>query len=171
MARLAEGERDAFAFVFGRLWPVLRRFARRAFASQADADDVAQRALLSIMARASEYDAGRDALAWAIGITMWECRSAIRRRDRRRESPVPADLVATSLSPEAVVIEQDLRRAIEEALGSLDASDLAALGLSAPTDDHAPQGLVGGAPAATLRKRRQRALTRLRAVWSRLHAR
>jgi RNA polymerase sigma factor (sigma-70 family) len=163
MARLADGDREAFAFVFGRLWPALRRFSIRALADDAaEADDAAQKALLSIMTRASDYDARRDALAWAIGIAAWECRSARRRRERRRESSVPPQLVASAPSPEDAVIEQDLRRAMEEALGHLDDVDLAALGWIETTDASSP---------ATVRKRRQRALVRLRAVWSRLHAR
>jgi RNA polymerase sigma-70 factor (ECF subfamily) len=162
MARLADGDRDAFAFVFGRLWPALRRFSNGALGDAAEADDVAQRALLSIMTRASEYDAGRDALAWAIGIAAWECRTARRRRERRRESAVPPDLIAAAPSPEDIAIEQDLRRAVEDALGELDERDRVALGWTTATD---------ATPASTLRKRRQRALVRLRAAWSRLHAR
>jgi RNA polymerase sigma factor (sigma-70 family) len=163
MARLADGDRDAFAFVFGRLWPELRRFARRALSDSADADDVAQRALVSIMGRASAYDPTRDGLAWAVGITAWECRTLRRQRERRRESAVPSDLVARAASPEDVVIALDLERAIAEVVGELDDVDRAARG-RAP---HAEPGIA----AAALRKRRQRALGRLRAAWSRLHAR
>jgi RNA polymerase sigma factor (sigma-70 family) len=162
MARLADGDRDAFAFVFGRLWPTLQAFARRLLGSEADADDVAQRALLSIMSRASEYDADRDALSWAIGITAWECRTLRRHQTRRRETAMPPVLEMPIASPEDTVIEHDLLRAVEHVLGELTPDDRAALGVeSSPCD----------APAATIRKRRQRALTRLRAAWSRLHAR
>lgn len=163
MARLADGDRDAFAFVFGRLWLPLLRFARRALHSAADADDVAQRSLVSIMRRASDYEAGRDALSWAIGITAWECRTLRRQQQRRREAPVDPDMIAAAQSPEDAVIERDLHAAIAEVLGELDDHDRAALGVGA---EHDP-----GLAAATLRKRRQRALGRLRAAWSRLHAR
>lgn len=162
MARLADGDREAFAFVFGRLWPELRRFAQRALPDPADADDVAQRALVSIMGRASDYDPARDALSWAIGITAWECRTLRRRQQRRREASVPVDLLAGTPSPEDVVIERDLHAAITELLGDLDDRDRAALGLGSEDP---------GVAAATLRKRRQRAMGRLRAAWSRLHAR
>ena len=52
---------------FRRLWPLLRGFARR-FLSAEEADDVAQEALLRIFRRASEFDPGRDAPAWVLGI-------------------------------------------------------------------------------------------------------
>ena len=163
MARLADGDRDAFAVVFARLWPQLRRFAGRALGDASDADDVAQRALVSIMGRASEYDPTRDALSWAIGITAWECRTLHRRRTRRREAAVPVDLECADPSPEDAVIERDLHAAVLEILGTLDDRDRAALGWEPASE--------AGVDPATLRKRKQRALGRLRAAWSRLHAR
>jgi DNA-directed RNA polymerase specialized sigma24 family protein len=87
MVRLADGDRAAFRPAFALLWPRLRAFAARCVAA-ADAEDVAQAALLRVFSRASEYDAERDALAWALGIAAWECRTLRRRRQRRREDHV-----------------------------------------------------------------------------------
>src|SRR5207245_9364399 len=72
MVRLADGDRAAFRPAFALLWPRLRAFAARCVAA-ADAEDVAQAALLRVFSRASEYDAERDALAWALGIAAWAC--------------------------------------------------------------------------------------------------
>ena len=63
LSRLADGDRAAFDPVFARLWPVLRDLAQRHLPA-ADAEDAAQRALLRLFERASEFDPGRDALAW-----------------------------------------------------------------------------------------------------------
>jgi RNA polymerase sigma factor (sigma-70 family) len=158
MARLADGDRSAFTEVFARLWPELRRFAGAALRDDAEADDVAQRALLSIMARAHEYDPQRDALGWAIGIAAWECRTARRRAGRRGEATA-VEHASTDPSPEELAITRDLEQAVLEVVGTLSALDRAALGFCS-----------GGAVApSTARKRRQRALVRVREAWSRIH--
>ena len=161
MARLADGDRDAFAPLFDRLWPIVRAFAGRVLGHDADADDVAQRALVSVFARASEYDPVRDGLAWALGITAWECRTARRARERRRESSTPVELASPSPTPEDAMITADILRAFDDVAGTLAPEDRAALGIGDSNDSEV-------APA-TLRKRRQRALVRLRHAWSRLH--
>jgi RNA polymerase sigma-70 factor (ECF subfamily) len=160
VARLADGDRDAFAPVFDRLWPVVRAFAERVLGHDADADDVAQRALVSVFSRASEYDGSRDAVAWALGITAWECRTSRRARERRRESDEPVEPMSSSPSPEDAMITADIVSAFDAVAGTLAPEDRAALGIDDTDGDVAP---------ATLRKRRQRALVRLRHAWSRLH--
>jgi DNA-directed RNA polymerase specialized sigma24 family protein len=160
LARLADGDRDAFSPVFDRLWPIVRAFAGRVLGHDADADDVAQRALVSVFARASEYDATRDGVAWALGITAWECRTSRRARERRRESDEPLEIASTSPSPEDAMITADILTAFDAVAGTLAPEDRAALGID---DDD------GSVAPATLRKRRQRALVRLRHAWSRLH--
>jgi RNA polymerase sigma factor (sigma-70 family) len=160
MARLADGDRDAFTGVFTCLWPELRRFAGALLRDDAEGDDVAQRALLSMMARAHEYDPQRDALSWAIGIAAWECRTSRRRAGRRREEPL-LEHTSTEQSPEDSAIDRDLERAVLEVVGTLSALDRAALGL-APGDRE-------DVAATTARKRRQRALVRVREAWSRIH--
>jgi RNA polymerase sigma factor (sigma-70 family) len=161
MARLADGDRDAFAPLFDRLWPIVRAFAGRVLGHDADADDVAQRALVSVFARASEYDPVRDGLAWALGITAWECRTARRARERRRESREPIELASPSPTPEDAMITADILHAFDAVAGTLAPEDRAALGIEDSNESEV-------APA-TLRKRRQRALVRLRHAWSRLH--
>src|SRR5262245_36850471 len=74
MTLLARGERAAFDPLFGRLWPLLRGFAARCL-PVAEADDAAQEALLRVFSRASEFDPGRDALAWVLGIAAWQIRT------------------------------------------------------------------------------------------------
>jgi RNA polymerase sigma-70 factor (ECF subfamily) len=160
MERLADGDRSAFRPAFTLLWPPLRAFAVR-FAGAADGEDAAQHALLRVFSRASEYDRERDALAWALGIAAWECRTIRRKRERRKEAaggiPEQADPGAT---PEEAAIDRDLRDAAVAALGTLrplDAETIAALAAGAPP---------GG---ATFRKRVQRAVARFRAAWRARH--
>ncbi len=158
LARLADGDREAFAPMFSRLWPLLRSFARRVANGSFDPDDAAQRALLSVFARASEYDRDRDALAWILGITRWECRTLMRKSSRRRESPLRDHDPRTVESPEEAMLEAELRSMLADHLAELSPAERVALGLSPNDPELAP---------ATLRKRRQRALARLRASWRR----
>jgi len=163
MTRLADGDREPLSAALACLLPELRRFTGNVLREHADADDAAQRALVSVFARAHEYEPGRDALAWALGIAAWECRTSLRRHARRRDgAPLPEldRTVDPHADPEAAMIERDLLAAIETIAGTLAQDDRAALGLC-----ELDQPLA----AATLRKRRQRALVRLRQVWSRIH--
>lgn len=162
MVRLADGDRGAFATVFEGLWPDLRRFTSRALLAHPDAEDVAQQALLKVFARISDFDTARDGVAWAFGIAAFEVRTLRRKLARRRE--MAADLalgeMATGQTPEEVVIDRDVRMALLEVLGELSEADRQALlGNSA-----------SGVSPAAWRKRRQRALERLRGLWRRRHA-
>ena len=98
LGRLAAGERRAFAEVYTTIWPLVRSFAGRALAERADAEDVAQSALLKIFSRASEYDPERDAVAWILGVVAWEIRTFRKRCQRRRQRPLPR-LLLTSRQP------------------------------------------------------------------------
>lgn len=156
LAGLADGDRDAFTPMFSRLWPLLRSFASRVSAGHFDPDEAAQRALFAVFARASEYERERDALAWVLGITRWECRTLMRATERRRESPLRDDEQADPRSPEDALLDVELRTMLADQLAELSLEDREALGLELPNSELAP---------ATLRKRRQRALARLRGNW------
>lgn len=165
LARLADGDRDAFHPVFVRLWPLLRGLVGRHLPRE-DAEDTAQDALVKVFARASEFDPRRDALSWALGVAAWEIRTARRRRYRRREDPLPAavDLEDRGAGPEDAAIESERRAAVEDALGALDPADAATLRAFVAEE---PAAVTG----ATFRKRVQRALARLRAAWRMSHGR
>src|SRR5215468_488270 len=93
LTRLAEGDRSAFDPVFEATRPIVYRFAARALANQADAEDCAQHVLLRVFARASEFDPSRDALSWILGIAAWEVRTIRKKRARRKESFEAADVL------------------------------------------------------------------------------
>jgi RNA polymerase sigma-70 factor, ECF subfamily len=168
MARLADGDRSAFRPVFERLWPPIQRLCGSLLHQEADAADAAQEAMQKILARApADYDRTRPALPWALAIAGWECRTLLRKRLRRRES---AGLESAGLEsagpsggdPEREFVQRDLARAALEALGELSESDREAL-LASFWEEAAS---VSG---ATLRKRRERALERLRSAFRRLY--
>lgn len=161
MVRLADGDREAFAAVFEGLWPELRRFTSRALLAHPDAEDVAQQALLKVFARISDFDTARDGVAWAFGIAAFEIRTLRRKLDRRRETAADdLDRRADGQTPEETVIDADLRQALREVFGELSEPERRTL---------LGDGSPGVSPAAW-RKRRQRALERLRGLWRRRHA-
>ena len=162
--RLASGDRSALEPAFERLWPAVRRFAGHLLRDDAAADDAAQSALLKIFARLSELDLERDALTWALGVTAYECKTARKRTQRRRESG-DASLGALSSrdpSPEEAASRSELEAAALEVLGALRPIDIETL--HALMHDARPD-----LPAATFRKRLERALHRLQVAWRSRH--
>ncbi|HEX5759929.1 MAG TPA: sigma factor [Thermoanaerobaculia bacterium] len=156
LVRLADGDRTAFEPLFAALWPLLSRFTARLLPSPADAEDAAQQALLKLFARASAFDRERDALAWAMGIAAWECRTARQRAARRREEPLGAAAAAAGPSAEEAVVERDLLDAVRELLGTLRPEESEAI--LAAAQGRRP-------PGAAFRKRLERARRRLREAW------
>lgn len=165
LARLADGDRAAFPPAFTLLWPVTRSFARSFLRDDAGAEDAAQQALVRVFLRAAEFDASRPALPWVLGVVANECRTLRRRAQRRREGPLEqaGGRPAPGASPEEGAMRRDLERAALAALGGLPAADVEAI-----------LAHIGGAerpdlPAATFRKRVERALKRLREAWRERH--
>ena len=157
---LADGDRTAMPPLVEQLWPVLLSYAERGLRDAQAAEDVAQEVLFRISSRISELDRSRDPLSWAFGIATFEIMSQRKRQQRRREmlvgEAVP-ESTATTPSVEDAVIQAELHAALADALGQLSADDVEQLGLVG-------SGRLGPATPA-MRKRRQRALDRLRTIW------
>lgn len=161
MVRLADGDRSAFDVLLDALWPVILAFAQRGVGRSADAEDVAQEVFYRICARIADFDRSRDGLSWAFGIASYEIRTHRRRLSRRREvEGDTSEHLDGSASQEEQLAARELALALEQAVGALTREDRVALGL-----EEGP----GEAAGATLRKRKQRALDRLRAIWRQIH--
>jgi len=132
--------------------------------NEADASDAAQQAMGKILQRASDYDGKRSGMAWALAIAGWECRTILRRRDRRRELPDAEfpPIVDASPNAEEDLVHRNLVDAAVRALGDLSSTDREAL-IATFSDEAA------SVTGATLRKRRERALGRLRVAFRRLY--
>ncbi|HYQ02843.1 MAG TPA: sigma factor [Polyangiaceae bacterium] len=163
IVRLADGDRTAMPELVEQLWPVLLDYAQRGLRDLQGAEDVAQEVLFRISHRISEFDRTRDGLSWAFGIATFEILSQRKRRQRRRETLIAHAPPESDLEPstEDALIQAELHAALADALGQLSAEDLAQLNLvERPRSGPAT-------PAA--RKRRQRALDRLRTIWRNLY--
>jgi RNA polymerase sigma-70 factor, ECF subfamily len=161
MVRLSDGDRTAFPTLVDELWPVLLSFAQRGVAHAPDADDIAQEVFLRICSRIADFDPSRDGLSWAFGIAHYEIMTHRRRVQRRREVHDEALLPAAihpGLSQEDLLLERESAVVLDRALRALCEEDRHALGLVEHT-------AADGPATATLRKRKQRALERLRNLW------
>lgn len=159
MVRLSDGDRTAFDVLLDELWPVILSFAERGVGRGADAEDVAQEVFYKVCARIADFDRERDGLSWAFGIASYEVMTLRRRQMRRREVFDDASLASHrdgSASQEEQLLTREMAIAFEQCVGALTEEDRVSLGLSSSASDTA---------SATLRKRKQRALSRLRAKW------
>ncbi len=163
MVRFADGERAAFQPLFDALWPVLLAFTTRTLDQTADAEDCAQQAMLKVFSRITDFDRGRDGVSWALGIAGYEVMTLRKQRARRGEAGAAALDRLEQRGPgiEEGLIAAELREAVLALVGELPQRDRVALahafsGRAAPTDE-------------TSRKRRFRAIERLRAAWRRVH--
>lgn len=123
---------------------------------------------MKLFAQAADYDADRSVLPWALAIAGWECRTIRRRTQRRRECGLddangdPADGAA---SAEDRLVHAAMLAEAEHALSFLSEADRQTLAW-AFSEARPHERPVSG---ATFRKRRQRALGRLREVWRSLY--
>jgi RNA polymerase sigma-70 factor (ECF subfamily) len=161
LVQLAEGNRAAFTEVFQILWQPVLRLCRSMLENDADAADAAQQALEKVLTRCGDYDRQRRAMPWALAIAAWECRTFARKRTRRRELP-EEQAPERGAGSEDELAQRDLVQAAVAALGELSPLDREVL--VATFWDEATN-----ATGATLRKRRERALKRLRDTFKRLY--
>ena len=164
MIRLADGDRSVFDNVYSQLWPIVNAFCAKTLTA-ADAEDAAQQALLKVFDRAATFERDRDALTWALSIAVWEVRTIRKRHARSKleahdEQQLPSDLE----DPEGLTAERQIVEAARQVLGKLSEQDQGTL--LTTFHEESPDGVSG----ATFRKRRERALARLRDAWSRIYA-
>jgi RNA polymerase sigma factor (sigma-70 family) len=163
MVRFSDGDRHAFRAVFDGLWPTLLSFARAMGLSEPDAEDAAQKALLRVFDQIADLDPGRDGVAWAMTLTAYEVLTIRKQRSRRREAAGEemAEVRDERAGPEELAQQVELHQRLREAVAALEERDQEALA----------EVLADAAlsPGETPRKRRYRALERLRAWWGRVH--
>jgi len=163
MIRLADGDRSVFDEVYAALWVVISAFCGKMLPG-ADAEDAAQQTLLKVFSRASTFDRMGDAFTWAVTIATWEVRTIRKQMTRARTTSVEGhDAADPAESAETIVSREQLVAAARQVLGTLSESDQQTL--VASFNDENPTSI----PGATFRKRRERALVRLKAAWRKVY--
>ncbi len=87
VALLTNAQRKLHAYIFSLVW------------NPADADDILQETNLVLLKKASEFDASRDFLPWALTIARFQTLAGLKRRQRLRF--VFDDALAASLAEDA----------------------------------------------------------------------
>jgi len=127
---------------------------------------VAQRALLKVLDRVNDYNPALDGLTWVFALTVYEVRTLRRQKVRRRETSMdlPSDVLQDHDNAHDALIAREVWENIEGALGALSIADREAVlaTLEAPNERDRLD--------AAGRKRRQRAIDRLRALVVRLYS-
>jgi RNA polymerase sigma factor (sigma-70 family) len=155
LARIGDGDRVVLERAFTRLHPLVRGFCGRVLGDGPLADDAAQDALVNLFAHVGAYDPERDPVPWVLAFASNACRTVRKRTSRQREVPDLPELAAAG-SPEAEVLDAELRAAVRATLAALSPIDGETLALA-----------MGERPTgATFRKRLERAIGRFRAAWS-----
>ncbi len=162
MARLADGDRGAIDLVYRMLWPKLVRYCTSLVGDATEAEDLAQSALLKLFEQAHDYDPSKPAEAWALTIAAWECRTYLRKRlrnERKLAKVERAEAIDASPSLDAEAWKRRALAALEELVAQMPSKDRQALSDS----------FVMGLSEPVHRKRKHRALSRLRRRWRELY--
>ncbi len=123
LTRAGGGEREAFEALVGRYEDGMYRFARRLTASEQDAEDALQEALLSAWRNARSYRGAAKVRTWLFQILVNACHRRVRRRagepaafeDLAATRTVPAD----DPSPDTVAAAGELQQTFEKSLGAM----------------------------------------------------
>lgn len=164
MVRLADGDRAAFHPLFETLWPAVRSFTARMLSADADAEDAAQDTMVKVLSRARDFDRERDALTWALTLAAYESLTVRKRAARRSSMELPASIAAAAPTVEDEMIALEIESAAAAVLGELSPEDRAVILRSFDSRKGQREAV-----SATVRKRLQRALGRLRAAWGARH--
>jgi len=165
MARLADGDRRSLRMVHDAVRPPMLEAARRMLGPGPDAEDATQSALHKLFSQAADFDRTRRVVPWAVALVVFEARTIRKQHQRRKIDALDTGLLAAHASggegaPE-LLEGAEIVRLVEGLMGGLSESDRATL------SDVLAENEDGRGPA--FRKRKQRALERLREAWRTLH--
>jgi len=162
MTAAADGDRAAIEPLFQTLWPVTLAYTTRFVGDAALAEDCAQEALVKLFGQLDRFDRERDGLTWALTHATWQCRTARRQRERRREEAHDVDAAADDRGH---LEDRELVRSALDTLETLAARDREVIAAVLTDDDELRRSIA----PATFRKRLERALGRLRTSWRSRH--
>lgn len=159
MAQLKQGDRSAFEPVYRILWPRVVRLAHR-MVGPAEAEDVAQTALLRLFERISQFDTDQNAMTWALTLTAWEARTVRRRRTRSKEDlEARVGVEPVDESTEDTLLLNIMFEEVQRVISTLSERDRETLA----------KAFYGEEVGTSFRQRKRRALLRLQQAWRLIH--
>ena len=167
IAAIAAGrDRAAFAALFSHYAPRLKSFLQRRGADAAEAEELAQEALLAVWRKAGQFDPGRaTAAAWIFAIARNLRIDALRRA--RLAIPVadPTDDPVPPPPADALLAADQRARRLHDAIAALPAEQSEALRLAYFDErSHSEMETALAIPLGTVKSRLRLAMARLRAA-------
>jgi RNA polymerase sigma-70 factor, ECF subfamily len=163
--RALAGDRAAFGELVDRYSDQARRVARSVLQDPDDADDAAQDAFLSALAKLAQYDASRPFGPWLMRIVANAATDRRRRRRVRKAEILNEGLVAGGRRPDAVAETEALSERLRQALGELpERRRMAVVLFDVEGYSHAEIGEILGMPEGTVRSEVFHARRKLRTL-------
>jgi RNA polymerase sigma-70 factor, ECF subfamily len=135
MQLVAQGDISAFEEVIGRHQALVAGTAARMLGSNSDVEDIAQQVFIRVWKSARRYVPRAKFTTWLLKITRNLVFNELRRAKRRAQVPLQSEPGAeeiplkdeTNPAPDASLLQDELQRAIEEAIMQLPESQRMAL--------------------------------------------
>jgi RNA polymerase sigma-70 factor (ECF subfamily) len=131
LAAAQRGDLSAFERLYERHGTRMKSIAANLLGSVADAEDVVQETFLKVHRGAAAFRGGARFSTWVYRILLNSCYDAMRRRQRRPESELPADGSAGARDVPAAAGDHPLRLELEDAVARLDERPRSAFLMSA----------------------------------------
>ena len=130
VVRARDGESEAFKALFERHVYAVRRFLRDVLRDSAAADEATQETFVRAHAMLARLEQRARVKAWLLGIARnvaFEHRRSRREEIELDDAEAPIEAVIPSPDPERLLLDRELEKQFDEALGALSAHRRAAL--------------------------------------------
>lgn len=165
MGQVRQGDRAAFARLYGHFAPRVKFFLMKSGTSAAMAEDCAQDVLVTVWQKAAMFDASRASVATWIFTIARNRRIDLARRDRRPEPEDVEWMGADSMAPDQSEIfeAEEESRVLSQALAGLPEKQRALIQRAYYGDlSHSEIAAETGLPLGTIKSRIRLALDKLR---------
>jgi len=155
MMRLKEGDRSAIQEVYSLVWKPVCSFVSRWVSDSSAVEDIAQQSLIKLYEQAPNYNPEKNPWAWLMTIAYWEIKSEIRNAHRKGKWQAHSFVdhhSSPQANPELSFLEREYKQSVEHAIQHLSAKEREAI----------LQSLKKTPLSSTQRKRKERALAKLR---------
>ena len=131
LSALRSGDRESFGLLVARWERPLFQFVYRMVPRPEDARDICQETFLRVLRKADRFKPGAKFSTWMYQIALNLCRDQARKKRRwsrvlvdwfeRRDDEPPREAVDRSVGPAEMAEQEERRRAVAHALGSIPA--------------------------------------------------